>query len=59
VHPLRHPSGRNPDPAPRPMLRLYGPQSIYAPLVLARQGVESSVTITAFVGPNFLAAVIA
>jgi hypothetical protein len=37
VHSLRHPSGRNPDSAPRPMLPLYDQQSIYAPRALARQ----------------------
>ena len=55
---LRHPSGRNPDPAPRPMLPLYDP-AIYAPRVVARQpSVSSSITSSAF-GLNFSTMLIA
>ena len=49
VTPSMHPSGRNPDSAPRPMYPLFSRQSIYAPTVLARQpSVSSSITSSAF-----------
>jgi hypothetical protein len=55
---LRHPSGRNPDSAPRPMLPLDDPE-IYAPRVVVRQhSVSSSITSSAF-GLSFSAMLIA
>jgi len=53
--PSKHPSGRNPDSAPRPMYPPVTRQSIYPPRVVARQPSVSSSTTRSALGFNFSA----